>query len=74
MNNKTNKTSAPKTVSADNKASKQGANSNYSLPFEPKSLDLVRKALGLQEDAEPNDIFYFMLLVSTSNFFRPFFQ
>lgn len=61
MKKKINNPSAPKKVSADNKTSKQGVNNNYSLPFEPKSLDLVRKALGLQEEAEPKYIFYFML-------------
>ena len=55
--------SAPKnTVSADTQTSKQEVYVNYSLPFEPKTLDIVRKALGLRETTEPNDIFVELIL------------
>ena len=50
--------SAPKnTVSADSQTSKQEVYANYSFPFEPKTLDMVRKALSLRDTDEPNDIF-----------------
>ncbi len=58
MNNKTNKTSAPKKVSADNKASKQGANSNYSLPVEPENLEVLRQLTKRYPQDSPRDIFY----------------
>ncbi len=50
------------TVSADTRTSKQEVYVNYSLPFEPKALDIVRKALGLRETTEPNDIFVELIL------------
>ena len=55
--------SAPKnTVSADTQTSKQEVYVNYSLPFEPKTLDMVRKALGLRDTDEPNDILVELIL------------
>ena len=50
------------TVSADTRTSKQEVYVNYSLPFEPKTLDMVRKALGLRDTDEPNDIFVELIL------------
>ena len=54
--------SAPKKVSADTQTSKKEVYVDYSLPFEPMSLDVLRKNLDLRESAEPNDIFENLLL------------
>ena len=60
MGKKINNPSAPKTVSADNKTSKQGANSNYSLPVEPENLEVLRRLTKRYPQDSPSDIFYFM--------------
>ena len=60
MENTNNNPSAPKTVSADNKTSKQGANSNYSLPVEPENLEVLRRLTKRYPQDSPRDIFYFM--------------
>ena len=54
--------SAPKTVSADTKTSNKEVYHNYSLPVEPTSLDVLRKALELRENAETNEIFENLIL------------
>ena len=62
MKKKINNPSAPKKVSADNKTSKNEVNTNsFALPFEPKTLDIIREAVWVRKDTEPNDIFMVLL-------------
>ena len=56
-----NTPSAPKTVSADTQTSKQEVRQNYSLPVEPKNLEVLRQLTKRYPQDTPRDIFYFML-------------
>lgn len=63
MKNTVNNVPAPKTVSADTQTSKNEVYTNsLALPFEPENLEVLRRALELQEDAEPNKIFEELIL------------
>ena len=63
MENTNNNLSAPKTVSADTKITMQVVNNkkSFALPFEPKSLEDLRRIVNRYPEESPCTLFYCLL-------------